>query len=186
MSIIDFFSFHLKPMISNLSPLFPSPLLHHIAHFWEGRRRSNRKTFHLKFVKFVWLQLRRYKVYVSILNAKILADQQQQLEQQQQQQLAAATSSSSNQLTTVAAAEETADKLPKRYQSQTATAVGVVSSSTSSNSIMTSTQQQQQPPSGNRYTYRSNVYRADQQDLGWRVMGVFSACVIWIAKCFII
>lgn len=102
------------------------------------------------------MQLRRYKVYVSILNAKILADQQQ-LEQQLPLPL-------SNQLT-----EENSDKLPKRYQSQV-TAAGAVTSSGAlmtagssavTNSIITSTQ-----TSGNRYSYRSNIYRADQQDLG--------------------
>lgn len=30
----------------------------------------------------------------------------------------------------------------------------------------------------NRYSYRAAIYRSDSQDIGWRVMGVFSACVV--------
>lgn len=114
------------------------------------------------------LQLRRYKAYVSILTAKILADQQQQFELQQ-----------SNQLN-----EEDSDKF---FKIQTATAPILVQPQSSAtitpalNSINANeeqqsqsqqqSQQQQQPqqPSGNRYSTnnRAAIYRSDQQqDLG--------------------
>ncbi|XP_061401194.1 PH and SEC7 domain-containing protein-like [Musca vetustissima] len=110
---------------------------------------------------FLQYELRRYKAYVSILTAKILADQQQQFELQQ-----------SNQLN-----EEDSDKF---FKIQTATAPIRLQPMTSStppaaapNSINANDEQQQQqqePQSGNsRYSTnnRAAIYRTDQQqDLG--------------------
>ncbi|XP_055385023.1 PH and SEC7 domain-containing protein isoform X2 [Condylostylus longicornis] len=102
-------------------------------------------------------ELKRYKTYVSILNAKMIADQQ--LEMQQQNCLL--------------------DEQFNLAQRNLGTAIGNTSSIPVNNILqqqISDAQQQQQPPSdsnnssglGNRYGYRPNIYRTSdsQQDIG--------------------
>lgn len=127
-------------------------------------------TFSSSFSHFITLQLRRYKAYVSILTAKILADQQQQFELQQSNQLNEEDSDKFFKIQTATA--------PIRLQPMTsASSTPITTTAAAPNSINANDEQQQQQqqehqssqPSGNRYSTnnRAAIYRTDQQqDLG--------------------
>lgn len=131
----------------------------------------------MKFSYF--FQLRRYKAYVSILTAKILADQQQQFELQQSNQLNEEDSDKFFKIQTATAPIRLQPLASTNVLTATTTASSSAPNSINANeehqehqqlpSPQLQQQQQQQQQSGNRYgtNNRAAIYRSDQQqDLG--------------------
>ncbi|XP_075145667.1 exchange factor for Arf 6 isoform X2 [Haematobia irritans] len=107
---------------------------------------------------FLQYELRRYKAYVSILEAKILADQQQQFEMQQ-----------SNQLN-----EEDTDKFFKIQTSTTPIRLQPLPASTANSINANEEQEQQQQPQ------LSSTQQQQQQQTGNRLYGCFAwlSCIL--------
>ena len=111
---------------------------------------------------FCLFQLKRYKIYSNILNARVLAEQAELQN-------------------CILTDEETSPPIsqPQSYQPLT-----VNLSSSNNDTIQLQqpklTSHQQQPSlNTNRYSYRAAIYRSEaQQDFGWQVLGILSACVV--------
>ncbi|TMW52366.1 hypothetical protein DOY81_002533 [Sarcophaga bullata] len=120
---------------------------------------------------FLQYELRRYKAYVSILTAKILADQQQ-FELQQCNQLNEEDTEKFFKIQVVAPQPIRLQPMPTSSAAPNSINANEQQQQQSSQSQPQSQQQQQQQPTGNRYSSsnRATIYRSDrndqQQDLG--------------------
>lgn len=95
------------------------------------------------------MQLKRYKTYVYLLSSHINSNP------------------TDNIINIIIGANNSAPTTPTLGEDDELKPLGVASANQSNSQQGT-----------NRYSYRAAIARSEAPDIGWRVMGVFSACVV--------
>lgn len=135
-------------------------------------------------------QLKRYKTYYYLLSSRMNSDQSLDFETlltmgdggvlmgsdeilQRNRQNAAGIVVGGGGFGSAGANQAIIQQQPLSQQQFQQQITGAANATTTGNSVTTG------GSVSNRYSYRAAIYRSEaQQDLGWRVMGVFSACVV--------